>query len=164
MAVHNLILFRHAKAEDPFDAPSDEERALTGAGKAAALTQLSRLKELGCMPDVALVSPSTRTRQTWGQAAEIFPQTDVKVVDGLYLASPRTIADVIKAHGGYTTLVVGHNPGIHMLACDLMDATDRSLQAGKVKERFKTAEIAWFIADDESRSDYMLLHFLTRDR
>jgi phosphohistidine phosphatase len=164
VAVQNLILFRHAKAEDPMDAPSDEERMLTPAGRAAAQAQSQKLRDLGVAPDVALVSPAARTRQTADQATSVFPSLAVTLVDSLYLASPRTIADVAATRGQHTTLVIGHNPGLHMLACDLIDGTDHSIRAAQVFERFKTAEIAWFVADLESRTDWALLHFITRDR
>jgi phosphohistidine phosphatase len=162
--VQNLILFRHAKAENPMDAARDEERQLTDAGRAAALLQCQKLHALGVAPDVALVSTATRTRQTAEQAASVFPGMDVELFDDLYLAPPRTLADVAARRGRHTTLVIGHNPGLHMLVCDMIDGTDRSVRAALAYERFKTGEMAWFIADVESRTDWTLLHFLTRDR
>jgi phosphohistidine phosphatase len=164
VTVQNLILFRHAKAEEAIDAVRDEDRNLTAAGRAAALLQCQKLQALGVAPDVALVSTANRTRQTAEQAATVFPGMTVELVDDLYLASPRTIADIATRRGRHTTLVVGHNPGLHMLACDLIDGTDRSIRAALAFERLKTAELAWFIADVESRTDWTLLHFLTRDR
>jgi phosphohistidine phosphatase len=164
VAVSNLILFRHAKAEDPMEAPTDEERALTPAGRAAALAQATRLLELGCTPDCVLASSATRTRQTWEEAAKVFGGVPAEFTDRLYLASPRTVLDVARAASAGTVIVVGHNPGLHMLACDLIDATDRSQMAELVRERFKTAELAWFVSDDESRTGFALLHFLARDR
>jgi phosphohistidine phosphatase len=164
VTVQNLILFRHAKAQDHHETDHDEERTLTPQGKAAALAQSEKLRDLGVVPDIALVSSSMRTRQTAEQAALVFPSMVIEVVDALYLASPRTISDVVASKGRHTTLVIGHNPGIHMLACDLIDGNDHSLRAAQAYECFKTAEIAWFVADLESRTDWSLLHFLTRDR
>ena len=58
-----LIVMRHAKAE-PF-AATDHGRRLTDRGRAGARDAGAFLRDAGPVPDYALVSSSTRTRETW---------------------------------------------------------------------------------------------------
>jgi len=76
------------------------------------------MRELGLIPDMVLLSPSRRTRETlealepWDDAPLIEP------VDTLYLATVPHLLDVL--HGVPETvrsvLLIGHNPGMHELA------------------------------------------------
>ncbi len=45
----------------------------------------------------------------------------VQWVKGLYLASAEKVAQIVKKEGGEAKemMVIGHNPGLHMLACAL---------------------------------------------
>jgi len=45
----------------------------------------------------------------------------VKEISMLYLAAPQTIIDIATATKGETTAIVGHNPGIGMVAEMLVD-------------------------------------------
>src|SRR5438094_761470 len=64
-SMDRLILLRHAKAEN--DAPSgdDFDRPLAPRGRREAAAMAGQLAALGIRPDLALVSPSLRTRETW---------------------------------------------------------------------------------------------------
>ena len=119
-----LVLVRHAEAASW--APSDVERELTPAGTEMAGVLGGWLRDQGVVPDTALVSGATRTRQTWAELAaaagwQLAPTYD----DGLYAAGPDTALDLIRFADpdAATLLVLGHNPTIHFLAQALSDRT-----------------------------------------
>jgi phosphohistidine phosphatase len=90
------------------------------------------MRELGLIPDMVLLSPSRRTRETlealepWDDAPLIEP------VDTLYLATVPHLLDVL--HGVPETvrsvLLIGHNPGMHELAMLLVGSRGTATQGG----------------------------------
>lgn len=117
----DLILWRHAEAEEGgFDRP-DLERCLTPRGNKQAsgvACWLRRHLPAGCR---ILASPAVRTRQTCdalGLAYEIEPR----------IGPAAAIADVIAAAdwpaAGGAVLVVGHQPTLGRLAAMLMAGID----------------------------------------
>lgn len=142
-----LILMRHAKAVRETEAPTDRERALTPAGRAAAAAAGLAIAGLDALPGIALVSSATRTRQTWAAVSTALPQTTAIFDDGLYLADPGHIWRTASAQLDKTTsvLVIGHNPGLHDLAAALVAlACDNSRAGRQVSEDFPTAAMAAF--------------------
>ncbi len=117
-----LIVMRHAKAE-PF-AATDFERSLTDRGVRAATEAGEHLRERGLVPDLALVSSSQRTRQTWSALAEGADATDCEVTfeDAAYTGSADVVLEALQAvpPGARTVLFVGHNPTAAFL-CHLLD-------------------------------------------
>ncbi len=79
-------------------------------------------------PDLIICSSAKRARQTLKQVSKIW-QTDAKIVleDRLYLASTSTILSLLEEYGTSANhiMIVGHNPGFHMLASSLADTGDR---------------------------------------
>jgi phosphohistidine phosphatase len=118
------VLVRHAKAEQ--DGPTDFERELADRGRADAAAVGDRLAATGLVPDHALVSAATRTRQTWAAIAaaagwDLEPELD----RGLYAADPDTALDLLRGIPAdvSTVVVVGHNPTVAALANLLDDGT-----------------------------------------
>lgn len=106
-----LVLARHAKAEAPQSGLDDHARALTIEGRDAAARLGERLAELDIVPDVALVSSSTRTVQTFKRASAALPTTRLQIEDDLYdCARPRYVSVLERAGDAQTVLVVGHEP------------------------------------------------------
>src|SRR3954465_14159020 len=90
MATRRFVLVRHAKTEQ--GAP-DLGRALTDRGRRDAREIGLWLVDNDIAPDLAAVSPSVRTRQTWEIGAEQLPAPPPCVQDErIYL---NEIADVI---------------------------------------------------------------------
>lgn len=118
-----LVLMRHAQAKG-FSIDGDLGRELTGSGRAAATEVGKWLLAQGVRPDVVVVSPSTRTRQTWQALREggVHAQ-DVWSDAALYDADPQDIIESINAipDDAGTLVVVGHAPGVPALAHDLLD-------------------------------------------
>lgn len=127
-SVRILVLLRHAHAE-PYGAGGDLSRELSSAGRDAA-TALGRwLVAQGLRPDVVVVSPSTRTLQTWEALRRGGVRADDVWMDrALYGAEPDDIVESVNAvpDDVRTLLVIGHAPAIGDLAARLEDHTDSS--------------------------------------
>ena len=135
--MERLILLRHGKAENEAPSGEDFDRALTERGRHdSALVGLA-LAQAGFSPDIVIVSPAARARQTWEAMAYIFPGAEVVFDKALYNAEPNVILASAEGKGGDepTVMVVAHNPGLHQLALmfahRMKDAPDRTrLNAG----------------------------------
>lgn len=112
-----LILMRHAKSswDDPRQA--DHDRPLNKRGRRSAKAIGDRLRARGNVPDLALSSTSTRTRETFDRLRLPCP---VDYLPTLYLAEPAAILDALQSAGGQTVLLLGHNPGIAEFAARLV--------------------------------------------
>jgi phosphohistidine phosphatase len=137
------IYMRHSKSAYP-PGVGDFDRPLSGRGqrnaRAAALWFLSqRIK-----PDVACVSGSRRTRETW----EIIGRDlDCRVcfIDELYLADAERIAHTVKQQDGTSVLIIAHHPGIQEAA---------EIDGGQHLERFPTSAIA--VCVDGALTDFVI--------
>lgn len=116
-----LILIRHAKSswDDPFS--DDHGRMLNKRGQDSAVAIGDWLAVNGYVPDVVLCSDATRTQET---AALILPALtpapDLQIAPVLYHAAPATLLDLLRKQIVGTVAVIGHNPGIGMLASALV--------------------------------------------
>ncbi len=136
-----LILFRHAKAVPSDRAIRDYDRALDTRGRQDAPKMGAYMARHQLVPDLALVSPAKRTRETWELATPAFSiPPSVIYEERLYDAPPQIILDVIKAAGGNARrlVVVGHNPGIHQLASQLIATGDVDLRE-QLREELPTS-------------------------
>lgn len=124
MAQAQIVLIRHATAEGRTPSGSDEERPLSEYGVKQARALGAWLKEQGFLPDAVLCSPATRTRQTWqeiveatksGVMIEIEPEIYEAHTDALMERLSRVDDDLRRI------ALVGHAPGIPMVAFDLDD-------------------------------------------
>lgn len=116
----DLILWRHAEAEDGFP---DADRKLTAKGERQAAKMAAWLKSR--LPEEAriLASPTVRTRQTAAALAQ-----DYVVVKE---AGPGTSAAGLLAAAGWpdakgTVVVVGHQPTLGEVAAYLLADADES--------------------------------------
>jgi len=112
-----LILIRHAKSSwsDPFG--DDHERVLNKRGQASAVAIGKWMAEHGYVPNVVLCSDAARTQETAELILPALPVEPTLQLSGLiYHAAPDTILDLIQQQTAATVAVIGHNPGIGMLA------------------------------------------------
>lgn len=146
--MERLILMRHGEAERPAPGLEDFDRALDAEGRAESRLMGRVLARAGITPDLALVSASRRTVETWKAFAEAWQEPIAVAEDqGLYAASAARIAGAITdaAAGARTIIVVGHNPGIHQYAAHLARQSGASDKAVKpLYERFPTGSLAVF--------------------
>jgi phosphohistidine phosphatase len=96
------------------------------------------------VPNLALVSTSVRTRETWALCEPAFERPPPATFeDRIYEASPQAILAAIKETepGVGTLLVVGHNPGLQELAALLVASGDVEARQ-RLKEEFPTSSLA----------------------
>jgi phosphohistidine phosphatase len=133
-----LVLVRHAKAER--EGPSDARRHLASRGRADAAAIGRWLASQGIAPDRVVLSPTTRTRETWELTGVGAPPADLderiydNTVEDLLAVVRDTPPDV------HTLLLVGHNPSVGGLAASW---------APQLSE-FRTSAVAVFELDDWS--------------
>jgi phosphohistidine phosphatase len=139
--MRRLLLFRHAKAERSEAGMEDRTRKLIERGRKDAAKIGAYMASHGLIPDRVIVSPSTRTQETWKFAAAGFrPAPAVNSPERLYNAAPAAILGVIKEApaAAHTLLVVGHNPGLHELALTLIASGNVEMRE-QLREKLPTS-------------------------
>ncbi len=115
---------------------ADFDRPLNERGKKAAPFMGEVFAKKGCSLDLVLCSPAKRTRQTadlFMKAAKL-ADTPIDFEDGIYEASCRSLANIIKRQDSESKniLMIGHNPGFGELLSYLTES----------REHFPTASLA----------------------
>lgn len=139
------MLMRHAKAE-PF-ASTDRDRRLTDRGRREAAAAGRFLSEHGIEPDVAVVSPAVRTRETWEALARSLPSTvEVRLDGAVYDGSADMVLECLRIvpEDASTVLLVGHQPAVGQLAHLLEDGTGDPDALHLMLHGFPTASLAVF--------------------
>ena len=142
MTGRRLVLIRHAKAEAM--GSSDSVRALAARGRQDAPAVGRWLKAQGIEPDLVVVSPAKRTRQTWELALAEIGSTPRSTIDPrIYDNTTRDLLEVIRESGSdATTLaIVGHNPSIEDVAVTLDDG-DGPASREEMRGKFPTSGVA----------------------
>jgi phosphohistidine phosphatase len=133
--MRRLMLLRHAKTERAEPGQRDRDRKLTKRGRDDAPVIGAYMARHGLTPDVVLVSPAKRTQETWALIAPAFAKAP-RLVNGerIYNATTEALFEIISAtRGAHSVLVVGHNPGLHDVAMQLIasgnvDARERVVE------------------------------------
>jgi phosphohistidine phosphatase len=152
-----LILFRHGKAEADSASGDDFDRRLAPRGMRESAQMGCTLADLGLTPDVVLVSPAARTRETWAAAEPAFPNARASISDDLYHADSGVIRQAVEraGKGVRTVMVVGHNPGLQELAVRLLqEGSAPAPLVHKAQRKFPTASAAVFLFDAVGRPAY----------
>ncbi len=152
--MRRLLLLRHAKTERPEPAARDRDRKLTARGRSDAPLIGAYMARHRLVPDLALVSPATRADETWALVAAAFKKPPRMLHDPrIYNASAETLAELIREiEDASALLVVGHNPGLHDLAVQLIASGDVEARE-RVNEKLPTLGLVVieFAFDDWSR-------------
>jgi phosphohistidine phosphatase len=157
--MHRLILMRHAEADRlaPGSDGGDHDRPLTSSGQADARRMSQALLERGLRPDLALVSSAERTRQTWSEMEEAFGDVEVRLAPQLYEASPdilRAAVEGAEEEAG-CLLLLGHNPGVQLLAAALLtEAAASPAVLDRLTGSFPTSACAVFTIDSAGRPSF----------
>ena len=160
-----LILFRHGKAESESLSGDDFDRRLAPRGALESAATGAALAERGFAPDLALVSPAARTRDTWAAAAPHFPCASADFDNDLYNADSTEIRLAADEAGetASTVMVVGHNPGIQELTFRLLvEASAPSSALARAQRGFPTGAAAVFRIDAGGRPVFEDLLFPER--
>jgi len=132
--MRRLMLLRHAKAV-PQGKLADEDRPLAERGRRDMPGMAEFAASRGLKPDLALISPAVRTRETWDlfQPAFAAPARH-RIEPRLYSAPAERILHVVRETpmNVQTLLLVGHNPGFEDLARTLTGSgeTDALIRFG----------------------------------
>ena len=124
--MRRLMLLRHAKAV-PQGMLADENRPLAERGRSDTPKIAEFAASRGLLPDLALVSPALRTRETWELFAAALPAQPVdRTEPRLYSAPTERILYLVREIGAEVRalLLVGHNPGLEDLARVLTGSGD----------------------------------------
>lgn len=152
-----LILFRHGKAERDSASGFDIDRRLAPRGVKEAAAQARLLAEMGLSPNLVLVSPAARTKETWEAAAPAFAPPELRYERGLYNAEADNVREVVEtaADTPGVVMVVGHNPGLQDLAIELLreGSAPREL-VDQVARRFPTSVAIVFLIDSRGRPTF----------
>jgi phosphohistidine phosphatase len=139
--MRRLMLFRHAKTERGTPGMADRDRQLMDRGRADAPVLGAYMADRDLIPDLALVSPAVRAQQTWTLAAAAFKHAPRVVTDPrIYNATTERLLAVITdtPETVRSVVVVGHNPGLHDVAVQLIASGDASARA-LLNDRLPTA-------------------------
>jgi phosphohistidine phosphatase len=162
-----LTLLRHAKSswDDPIT--RDFDRPLNARGRRAARLVGRTLRDEGFRFDAVYASPAERVVQTLADVAEGYGASlNAEFLHDLYLASPAVLLDRI--HGAddavESLLLVGHNPGLELLAAALVAHGDETVRQ-ELELKYPTATVAriGFPAErwaDVAESSGTLLRFM----
>jgi phosphohistidine phosphatase len=112
-----LILMRHAKSDWSRDL-DDHDRPLNARGQSSAQALGQWLRDTGHLPDQILCSSATRTQET---CALLQLENALQPEPELYLAAPHDMLRILHGAQGDRVLMLGHNPGIAMLAEHLVE-------------------------------------------
>ncbi len=149
-----LVLLRHARAVQQ-SRGDDLSRDLQDKGRRDSGLLGSYLRSHDLVPDVALVSSSARTRQTFdGLTATIEAPVPATYDEALYNATAGEIRSMLKATepGVRTLMIVAHNPGIADLAVMLSRDGD-PVEIGRMRNRFAPCSLAVIACDAEDWAD-----------
>jgi phosphohistidine phosphatase len=167
IAMRHLMLLRHAKTERAAPGERDRGRELTTRGRADAPVIGAYLADHGLAPDLALVSPAKRTQETWALIATAFTKAPRAVNDDrIYNAGTEDLLELIReTPSARTLLVIGHNPGLHDLAMQLITSGDAAMRR-RLAEKLPTSGLVVidFPFDDWSRLRWhcgRLTHYVT---
>ena len=153
--MRRLLLLRHGKAERSIPGTADRDRPLIERGRKDSARIGTYMAGHALLPDRVLLSPVTRTQETWKYAAKAFkPAPGAGMVEKLYDATPHCILAVIKDIPAtvHTALIIGHNPGLHELALMLIATGDHEARE-RLREKLPTCGLVIidFAFDDWNR-------------
>jgi phosphohistidine phosphatase len=154
--MRRLLLLRHAKTERPEPGGRDRDRKLTARGRADAPVIAGYMVRHRLGPDLALVSPAVRAEETWALIAPALAKSPRVTRDArIYNAGTETLIEVVgDARDARTLLIVGHNPGLHDLAVQL-------IASGEVDARERLSEklpTSGLVVIDFPYDDWSRLH------
>lgn len=117
----DLILWRHAEAEDVSASGKDSDRALTKRGRKDAARMAKWLSQYLPAVTVVLSSPAQRCQET-AAALSALNQAQVKIEDFLSVDSSveRIAKELSSRYSMKSVLIVGHQPNLGLLIVKLL--------------------------------------------
>jgi phosphohistidine phosphatase len=162
--MRRLLLLRHAKTERDSPSGLDRDRRLDDRGREDVLAIGRYLTDEKLVPDLVLVSPAARTRETFDLlAADLKKLPAMEVISGLYGADAAELLQIIRTAGrvngrvAKSLMVVAHNPGLHELSLALIGkATAQDREA--LEDNLPTSGLAVFKFATDAWDDLAIRH------
>jgi phosphohistidine phosphatase len=139
-----LTLLRHAKSDWSQPVSRDFDRPLNDKGRKAARLIGRELRAKGLAWDLVYASPAARVVETLARFADGYGRALEPEYDQLlYLASPEALLDKVQGvdDGVDRLLLVGHNPGLELLALLLVQEDPGTLRRDLL-DKYPTAAVA----------------------
>ena len=135
-----LFIIRHAKSDWTNLNLEDFDRPLNEKGKNNLNLIAKKLSKKNICPDLIISSPAFRARET----AKVLAQTigyseEIMYNEYLYEASLKTVLDIVNyIDDEYDDVfLVGHNPGLNLLAFYFVDFNENLPTCGVIELKFK---------------------------
>ena len=143
-----LVLLRHGKSAYP-PGVDDHQRPLAPRGRREAA--LAGAWIAGNLPaiDHIICSTAARTRQTLEATGIVTPTALVDFTDAIYEAYPDELLELVAAANptDRALLLIGHAPGVPMLAEELAGPESNRVALGELSAKFPTSAIAVLTVD-----------------
>ncbi len=111
-----LIVMRHAKSSSDYHGLPDHDRPLNAQGQRDACLVGDALAGRGWLPQLVLVSSSTRTLETLEGMVQHMEGVRTEIKPEIYHAGISTLLTQLEGIlGEGTTMILGHNPGSEVL-------------------------------------------------
>ena len=138
--MRRLMLLRHAKTERAEPNQRDRDRKLVKRGRSDAETIAAYMADHDLIPDLALVSSARRTQETWDIIANGLRKAPRHIdEERIYNASNDALMRLIgETHGARSLLIIGHNPGLHDVALNLVASGDIAMRE-RLSEKLPTS-------------------------
>jgi phosphohistidine phosphatase len=143
--MRRLIIMRHSKAEKV--GQTDHARKLSARGRRDATEAGRFLRERGQLPELALVSTSQRTRETWSAVcAGLGSEPEAWFERSLYDEGPAAVVELVAGvdPGVQTVMVIGHNPAMSSVASALSDESAEPALEEALADGLSTSALACF--------------------
>lgn len=122
--LRTLYVLRHCKSSWDDESINDIDRPLNKRGERDAQRLAEHFRDEGIGPEWVLCSPAVRARATLAMVAATLPKKhSVSIDDGLYGATAAELRAIVTQipDSVSAALVIGHNPGLANLVCELAD-------------------------------------------
>ncbi len=121
MSTREIILLRHAQANDTTLTGDDHERDLTAHGQVQADSAGDWLKSHAATIDCVLSSTALRAQQTRERILAVIDAHELHEDARIYNATPGDLLEVLNDHSDdKRVLLIGHNPGLERLVALLV--------------------------------------------
>jgi phosphohistidine phosphatase len=146
-----LAILRHAEAL-PLTEGGDLDRPLSSSGQTMAERMGRYFRQAALAPDLALVSPSRRTRETFEWLEKGAGQKFmVEEIPALYSATFETLEEIVAEAPKEVKflLIIGHNPGLAEFA-NALAGKGKKTELAKMRAHFPTPCLAVIDFDTKS--------------
>jgi phosphohistidine phosphatase len=129
-------LLRHAKSSWDDPGLADHDRPLAPRGRKAAKRMARWASDNDVRPELVLCSSALRATATLALVLHALGRPETEIEGGLYHATAEDLLERLRAVPESVTevLLVGHNPGLHELACALAPPGPEAFPTGALAE------------------------------